>query len=94
MPVLSRPVDWDLIAQQYDPMVRYASAVRLGTADSEAILRRFTRANVAHPTFRALGEVGIAVKTVFLCEYLGSEQLRREVHEGAQRRRELERRLF
>jgi len=81
-PVLSRPINWDLIAQQYDQMIRYATALRLGTADTEAILRRFTRTNVAHPTYRALAELGKAVKTVFLCEYLGSEQLRREVHEG------------
>jgi TnpA family transposase len=80
--VLSRPINWDLIAQQYDQMIRYATALRLGTADTEAILRRFTRTNLAHPTYRALAELGKAVKTVFLCEYLGSEQLRREVHEG------------
>jgi TnpA family transposase len=81
-PVLSRPINWDLIAQQYDQMIRYATALRLGTADTEAILRRFTRTNVTHPTYRALAELGKAAKTVFLCEYLGSEQLRREVHEG------------
>lgn len=62
--------------------MRYATAFWLGTADTEAILRRFTRTNVAHPTYRSLAEVGKAVKTIFLCEYLGSEQLRREVHEG------------
>jgi TnpA family transposase len=81
-PVLSRPINWDLIAQQYDQMIRYATALRLGTADTEAILRRFTRTNVTHPTYRALAELGKAVKTVFLCEYHGTEQLRREVHEG------------
>ena len=46
------------------------------------ILRRFTRANVQHPTYRALAELGRAVKTVFLCRYLVSEPLRREIHEG------------
>src|SRR6476646_5011963 len=39
--------------QQYDQMVKYATAVRLGTAETEAILRRFTRNNVEHPTYRA-----------------------------------------
>ena len=29
-PVLSRPIRWDLIAQQYDQMVKYATALRLG----------------------------------------------------------------
>ena len=47
-----------------------------------AILRRFTRASVQHPTYRALAELGKAVKTVFLCEYLQSAALRREIHGG------------
>jgi len=53
-----------------------------GTADPEAILRRFTRSNVQHPTCKALAEPGKAAKTVFLCRYLGEEALRREIHEG------------
>jgi TnpA family transposase len=35
--VLTRPINWDLIAEQYDQMIRYASAIRLGTADTEAV---------------------------------------------------------
>jgi TnpA family transposase len=80
--VLSRPIDWGLIRQQYDQMVKYATALRLGTAETESILRRFTRSNVQHPTYKALGELGKAVKTAFLCQYLHSEALRREIHEG------------
>jgi TnpA family transposase len=81
-PVLTRPIDWDLIRRQYDEMVKYATALRLGTAETEAILRRFTRANVQHPTYKALAELGKAVKTVFLCRYLSGLPLRREIHEG------------
>ena len=63
-------------------MVKYATALRRGTADPEAILRRFTRNNVQHPTYKALAELGKAVKTIFLCRYLDVEALRREIHEG------------
>jgi len=45
-PVLTRPIDWDLMRRQYDQMVKYATALRLGTAQTESILRRFTRNNV------------------------------------------------
>ena len=81
-PILTRPIDWDLIRDQYDQMVRFASALRVGTAEAESILKRFTRSNLQHPTYRALSELGRAVRTVFLCEYLSSLELRREVHEG------------
>jgi TnpA family transposase len=81
-PVLTRPVNWNLISQQYDEMIKYATALKQGTADPEAILRRFTRNNVQHPTYRALTELGKAIKTIFLCRYIGSQTLRREIHEG------------
>jgi TnpA family transposase len=80
--VLTRPIDWDLIRQQYDEMVKFATALRLRTADTEAILRRFTKHNVQHPTYKALAELGKAIKTIFLCNYLHNEGLRREINEG------------
>ena len=79
---MTRPINWDLIVQQYDEMVKYATALKQGTADPESILRRFTRNNVQHPTYRALAELGKAIKTLFLCRYLGSEPLRQEINDG------------
>ena len=83
-PVLTRPINWELIRQQYDEMIKFTTALRLGTAEPEAILRRFTRSDVQHPTYAALAELGRAVKTIFLCAYLREEAVRREVHEGLQ----------
>lgn len=80
--ILSRSIKWELMIQQYDEMVKYTTALRLGTADAEAILRRFTRGNLQHPTYKALAELGKVIKTIFLCRYLHSEALRREIHEG------------
>ena len=51
-------------------------------AEAEAILRRFTRENVQHPTYKALLELGKAVKTCFLCRYLHDQALRREINDG------------
>jgi TnpA family transposase len=81
-PIMTRPINWDLIVQQYDEMVKYAAALKQGTADPESILRRFTRNNVQHPTYRALAELGKAIKTLFLCRYLESEPLRQEINDG------------
>lgn len=47
-------------------MIKYTTALRLGTAETDAILRRFTRQNVQHPTYKALAELGKAIKTIFL----------------------------
>ena len=43
---------------------------------AEAILRRFTKKNVQHPTYKAFAELGKAIKTIFLCRYLHDEALR------------------
>ena len=63
-------------------MVRYATALRLGTAAAADLLRRFTRANRQHPTHTALVELGKALRTTFLARYLHRLELRREIHEG------------
>lgn len=82
LPILSGVIDWEEIERQYDEMVKYAAAMQTGTADPEAILRRFARTDVMHPTYKALAELGRAIKTIFLCRYLRSEAFRREINEG------------
>jgi hypothetical protein len=41
-PALTRPVRWEIIENNYDLMMKYATAIRLRTASTEALLRRFT----------------------------------------------------
>jgi TnpA family transposase len=81
-PVLRRGINWPMIVPEYDNMVKYATALRLGTAETEAILRRFARNNLQHPTYKALIELGKARRTIFLCRYLRLLDLRREIQEG------------
>ncbi len=75
-------IKWELIEREYDQIIRCASGLKMGTADSETIMRRFTRNNLSHPTYKALSELGKAIKTIFLCRYLCSEDLRREINKG------------
>jgi TnpA family transposase len=75
-------INWSLIAQQYDEMIKLATALLERTSDAEAILRRFVRGQNQHPVYAALLELGKAAKTLFLCRYLSSKTLRREINTG------------
>src|SRR5258708_28192711 len=79
---LGKPINWEAIAQQYDMMVKYASALKTGTAEADALLRRFTRSNLQHPTYQGLHELGRVIKTIFLCDYLSDVKLRQEIQEA------------
>ena len=80
--MMGKAIDWELMEQHYDFMIQYTTALLLGASDAETILKRFTQTERRHPTYAALAELGKVIKTIFLCEYLSSEALRREIEEG------------
>ena len=80
--VLTRPIRWKIMEQQYDEMMKATVAMRYGYATAEAILRRYSSVNSTHPTYKALIELGKAEKTLFLCNYLSSLDLRQEIQSG------------
>ncbi|MGH3234845.1 MAG: Tn3 family transposase [Streptosporangiaceae bacterium] len=78
---LTRPVRWDLIDANYDQVINYTTAIKDGTASTEAVLSRFTR-SASHPAYQAMLEIGRAQKTVFVARYLRDRDLQREIEEG------------
>ncbi len=48
------------ILKKYNEMVKYATALRINTADTEAILKQFSK-NSSHPTYFAFQELGSGV---------------------------------
>ncbi|GAA2858054.1 Tn3 family transposase [Streptosporangium fragile] len=80
--MMMRPIRWDLIADQYDQMIKYATAICTRSAQTAAILRRFQQTNLMHPTYQAMQEVGRAQHSIFVARYLRDRQLQREINTG------------
>lgn len=80
--IITRAIDWNLIKEQYDEMVKHAVALKVGTANADAIIRKFARSNYQHTTFKAMIELGKAIQTIFLCRFLDSIELRQQIHAG------------
>ncbi len=62
-------------------MIRYATAIRQGTASTEALLRRF-QGETTHPAYWAMSEVGCAQRTIFLARWLRDRDLQHETESG------------
>ncbi len=80
--ITTKPINWDLIETHYDSMIKYAVSLKIGTATADSIIRQFSRSNFQSPIFKAFIELGRAVKSIFLCRYLDSLELRQEIHSG------------
>jgi TnpA family transposase len=80
--IINGSIQWDLIKTQYEQIVKYTAALKLGTADAEIILKPFSSTNYKHPTYQALCELGKVIKSIFPCRYLSSMDLRQEIHES------------
>lgn len=80
-PAMTRPIRWNLIEENYDQVIKYATAIRTRTASTEAILSRFTR-SAGHPAYQAMLEIGRAARTTFVARYLRDRDLQREIEEG------------
>lgn len=52
-PALTRPIRPEIIENNYDLMIKYATAIRQGTASTEALLRRF-QGETTHPAYTAM----------------------------------------
>ena len=70
-------IDWDLIACHLPDMLQVAQSIRAGRISPSAILRKLGTASRKNKLYFAFRELGRVVRTTFLLEYIGDEELRR-----------------
>ena len=80
--ILKGSINWQLIEDNYDEIVKHMVALKLGIVTPSVLIKRFSNNNYNHPVYKALVELGKANKTIFLCKYLAQEELRIEINEG------------
>ncbi len=80
--ILESPINWNTIEPNYDETIKHVAALKTGIVEPDVLIKKFTKDNYSHPVYRALSEIGNAAKTIFLCRYLMSEELRIEINEA------------
>lgn len=81
-PVLKSAIDWQLIEENYDDYVKHIAALKTGTVDADVLIKKLGHANYENPIYKTFIAIGKAVKTIFICRYLSSEDLRIEINES------------
>jgi TnpA family transposase len=72
-------VDWNLIREQWDQMVRVAVALKNRNAPPEVVVQRLASAGSADRLAKALTAYGRVIKTIYILRYIQEEDLRRDV---------------
>ncbi|XVQ06968.1 Tn3 family transposase [Spirillospora sp. CA-255316] len=80
-PALIGPIRPEIIENNHDLIIKYATAIRQGTASTEALLRRF-QGETTHPAYSAMLEVGCAQRTIFMARWLRNRDPQHETESG------------
>ena len=68
------------IVEEWDNLVRLASSIETGHTSATVALARYGSASSDSPLYRAGVHLGRLIRSIYLCDYLGSEELRRTIH--------------
>jgi len=74
--LFSANVDWDLIATHLPDMLRVGISIAAGRITPSTILRKLGTYSRKNRLYQAFRELGVAVRTGFLLQYIGDAELR------------------
>ena len=80
--MFSGAVNWALIREHYPQFMQLALAIQGGALAPSAVLARINSYSTRNRFALALQELGKAVRTTYLLEWIMSDSLRRTVHKG------------
>jgi TnpA family transposase len=79
-PLFSGTVNWSLIREHYDLFMQLALAIQSGALAPSAVLARINSYSTRNRFALALQELGKAVRTTFLLDWIMNDSMRRAVH--------------
>lgn len=81
-PIIGKPINEEVIIQQWGDVLRLAASVKDGSLKPSAILRKLGGYRQQNRLYLALGEIGRIERTLFMLEWLENPNLRQECQAG------------
>ena len=78
-PLFHQGIDFNLIKEQWDQLVRVAASLKNRVAPAHVVLQRLTNASPSDRVSKALTALGRVIKTIFILRYIHEEPMRRRV---------------
>ena len=78
--VTVRRVSLAAIDRGWDELLRLAASIRSGRVSATQALQRFGSAAQGDPLHQAAEHLGRLLRTLFLCDYIATQDFRREIH--------------
>lgn len=80
--ILKGKINEKIIKDNYDEVLRLASSIKEGTVTSSLIISKLASYSRQNSLATALKEMGKIEKTIFILDYISSEELRRKIQKG------------